>query len=176
VTITANVPVAVKVQVRVEVPEPVTLVGDRVQDALLLVRLTTPLKPWRAVTVIVEDAAVFVTALTVVGVAEMVKSWTVKETTTLLVVDPLVPVTVTVYAPADPEHDRVEVPDVPRVTLVGLRVQVRPVLGDTEEVSETVPVNPFWEVTVIVDVPVTPARTVTLVGLAVIVKPVAGTV
>ena len=73
-------------------------------------------------------------------------------------------------------HDRVEVPDVPRVTLVGLRVQVRPVLGDTEEVSETVPVNPFWEVTVIVDVPLAPARTVTLVGLAVIVKPVAGTV
>ena len=49
-------------------------------------------------------------------------------------------------------------------------------LGDTEEVSETVPVNPFWEVTVIVDVPLAPARTVTLVGLAVIVKPVAGTV
>jgi len=46
--------------------------------------------------VIVEDAAVFVTALTAVGLAEMVKSWTVKETVTVLVVDPLVPVTVTV--------------------------------------------------------------------------------
>jgi hypothetical protein len=55
-------------------------------------------------------------------------------------------------------------------------VQVRPVLGDTEEVSETVPVNPFWDVTVMVEVPVVPAGTVRLVGLAVIVKPVAGTV
>jgi hypothetical protein len=70
----------------------------------------------------------------------------------------------------------VEVPDVPRTTLVGLRVHVRPVAGETEEVRATVPVNPLVEVTVIVDVPAVPARTVTLVGLAVIVKPVGGTV
>jgi hypothetical protein len=176
VTITANVPVAVNVHVRVEVPEPVTLVGDRAHDPLLLVRLTTPLKPWRPVIVIVEVAAVFVTAATVVGLAAIVKSWTVKATVALLVVDPLVPVTVTVYAPAEPEQDRVEVPEVPKTMLVGLSVQVRPVLGDTEEVRVTVPVNPFWAVTVIVDVPVAPARTVTLVGLAVTEKPVAGTV
>ena len=69
-----------------------------------------------------------------------------------------------------------EVPDVPRTTLVGLRVHVRPVAGETEEVRATVPVNPLVEVTVMVDVPVVPAKTVTLVGLAVIVKPVAGTV
>ena len=126
--------------------------------------------------VTVEVAGLPVTAATLDGAAVMVKSWTVKVTTTLLVVDPLVPVTVTVYAPADPEHDRVEVPDVPRVTLVGLRVHVRPVLGDTEDVRDTVPVNPFCAVTVIVDVPVAPARTVTLVGLAVIVNPDGGTV
>jgi hypothetical protein len=96
VTITGNVPVAVNVHVRVEVPEPVTLVGDRAHDVLLLVRLTTPLKPCRAVTVIVEDAATLVVAATVVGLAEIVKSWTVKVTATLLVVDPLVPDTVTV--------------------------------------------------------------------------------
>ena len=89
-------PVAVNVQVSVEVPEPVTLVGESVHDALLSVRLTTPLKPWRAVTVIVDDAAVFVVAATVVGFAAIVKSWTVKVTATLFVVDPLVPVTVTV--------------------------------------------------------------------------------
>ena len=49
-------------------------------------------------------------------------------------------------------------------------------LGDTDEVSDTVPVNPFWAVTVIVDVPVAPARTVTLVGLAVRAKLPFGTV
>jgi hypothetical protein len=75
-----------------------------------------------------------------------------------------------------PEHDRVEVPEVPSVTVVGLRVQARPVLGEMDDVRVTVPVKPFWAVTVIVDVPVTPARTVTVVGLAVRLKPVAGTV
>jgi hypothetical protein len=56
---------------------------------------------------------------------------------------------------------------VPRVTLVGLRVQVSPVEGDTEDVRETVPVNELIDVTVIVDVSATPALTVTLVGVAV---------
>jgi hypothetical protein len=49
-------------------------------------------------------------------------------------------------------------------------VQVRPVLGDTVEARATVPANPFSAVTVTVDVPLTPARTVTLVGLAAIAK------
>jgi len=74
VTDTWNVPVAVKVHDSVELPEPVTLVGDSAQDVLFVARFTTPLKPWSAVTVIVEVAAVFVTALTVVGLAAMVKS------------------------------------------------------------------------------------------------------
>ena len=65
-----------------------------------------------------------------------------------------------------------EVPVVPRTTLVGLRVHVRPVLGEMEEVRATVPVKPFWLVTVIVDVPAAFALTVTLVGLAVTVKSV----
>ena len=50
--------------------------------------------------------------------------------------------------------------------LAGVRVQVRPA-GDTVEVRATVPVNPFRGATVIVDVPLAPARTVTLVGAAV---------
>jgi hypothetical protein len=61
----------------------------------------------------------------------------------------------------------VEVPEVPRVTLVGVRVQVSPVAGATEDVRLTVPVNPLMAVTVMVDVPATPALTVTVVGLAV---------
>ncbi len=51
-------------------------------------------------------------------------------------------VTITLNVPAEPEHDRVEVPDVPRVTLAGLRMQARPVEGETVSVSETVPANP----------------------------------
>ena len=66
-------------------------------------------------------------------------------------------------------HERVEVPDVPRIMLVGLRVQVRPA-GETVEVSATVPVNPFTLVTVMVEVPATPAAVERLVGLAVTVK------
>ena len=46
------------VQDRVELPEPVTLVGDKVHDVLLVVRLTTPAKPFRLVMVMVDVAAV----------------------------------------------------------------------------------------------------------------------
>ena len=76
--------------------------------------------------------------------------------------------TVTVKDPVEPEHDRFEVPE--PTTLVGVRVQVRPVLGDIVEARATVPAKPFRAVTVTVEVPLTPARTVTLVGLAAMVK------
>ena len=83
---------------------------------------------------------------------------------------PLVPVTVTVYVPAEPEHESVDVPEVPSVTLVGVSVQVRPVEGDIADVRATVPVKPWTAVTVIVEVPATPALTMTAVGLATTVK------
>ena len=51
--------------------------------------------------------------------------------------------------------------------LVGDSVQVRPLLGATEDARLTVPVKPLWAVTVIIEVPVVPARTVIAVGLAV---------
>jgi len=38
------------------------------------------------------------------------------------------------------------------------------------EARATVPANPFWAVTVIVEVPLTPARAVALVGLEAIAK------
>jgi len=50
-------------------------------------------------------------------------------------------VTVTVYLPADPLQERLEVPD--PVTLVGERVHVRPVEGDTVSVRETRPLKPL---------------------------------
>ena len=82
---------------------------------------------------------------------------------------PLSPVTVTVYVPAEPEHESVEVPEVPNVTLVGVNVQVRPVLGETTSDRLTDPVNPVIALTVIVAVPVEPATNATVVGLATIV-------
>jgi len=65
-------------------------------------------------------------------------------------------------------HDKVEVPD--PVTLVGVRVHVRPVEGATVAARLTVPLKPFRAVTVIVEVPEAPARIVTVVGLAAMVK------
>jgi len=85
--------------VRVDAPDPVTLVGFRaaVRPADgFAVRLTTPLKPLTAVTVTVEVPEAPALTVTLVGLAVMVKSWTVKVTVALAVCAPLTPVTVTV--------------------------------------------------------------------------------
>jgi len=66
--------------------------------------------------------------------------------------------------PALPLQDSVEVPLVP-VMLVGLRVHMRPLDGDTLLVRVTVP--PAGLLIVMVEDPVAPARMVTFVGLAV---------
>lgn len=82
---------------------------------------------------------------------------------------PLVPVTVTVKVPLTVAvHDRVEVPD--PVTLVGVSVQVMPVVGLLDEVRLTTPANPLTAVIVMVEVPAWLTLTGTLVGLAAIVK------
>jgi len=57
VTPTWTVP-PVNVQDSVELPDPVTLVGETVHEVLLVVRLTTPANPFRPVTVMVDVAAV----------------------------------------------------------------------------------------------------------------------
>jgi hypothetical protein len=59
--------------------------------------------------------------------------------------------------------------------LAGVKVQVKPA-GETDDVSATVPVNPFTGATVIVEVAAVPAVVVTAVGLAVTVKSVTVTV
>ena len=63
-------------------PEPVTLVGASVQVSpvaglIVEVRLTTPPKPWRAAIVIDEVPTTLALAVTAVGLAAIVKSWTV---------------------------------------------------------------------------------------------------
>jgi len=101
VTVTVKVPLTVAVHDRVEVPEPVTLVGVRVHvipvaGLIVEVKLTTPAKPFTAATVIVEVPAWLTLTATLVGLAAMVKSWTVKVTVVDAELVPLVPVTVTV--------------------------------------------------------------------------------
>ncbi len=61
--------------------------------------------------------------------------------------------TVTVYDPSEPEHDRVDVVVCPLVSvmLVGFRVHDRPDPGTTAQARFTVPLNPLRLETVIVD-------------------------
>ncbi len=155
------------------------LVGLRVQvrpaGETAEVRATVPVNPFAGATVIVEVAVAPASELTLVGLAVTVKSFTVTVTVAECVIDPLVPVTVTVYTPAEPVQDRAEVCDAPSTILVGVRVQVKPA-GDTVEVKATVPVKPFTGATVIVDVAAVPTFTLTLVGLAVTVKSMTVTV
>ena len=66
------------------------------------------------------------------------------------------------------EQLRVEVPE--PVTLVGVKVQVRPVAGDIVEDRETTPLNPLTAATVIVELPEPGDWKVMLVRLAAMVK------
>jgi hypothetical protein len=118
--------------------------------------------------VMVEVPAEPTTTETAVGFAATAKSGsevTVKSTVAVCVREPLVPVTVTVTAPATVKaQDRIEVPE-PPVTVAGVTLHAALSL-----VRATPPVNPFRGDMVIVDVPPTPTATLTLVGLAAIVK------
>jgi hypothetical protein len=95
-------PVEVKVQERVELPEPVTLVGERLQDEVVFVtRLTTLANPFTAPTVTVDVPAVLTIRLALDGLAAIVKSWMLNVTVRVWVRDPLVPVTMTWIVPVD---------------------------------------------------------------------------
>ena len=59
-------------------------------------RVTVPLKPLTAVTVTVDVPEAPALIVTLVGLAVIVKSWTVKVTVAVADCDPLTPVTVTV--------------------------------------------------------------------------------
>ena len=71
----------------------------------------------------------------------------------------------TVYCPALPVHESVEVCEAPRTILAGVRVQERPT-GLAKAVRATVPVNPLVGETVTVEVPGAPASALTCEGLA----------
>jgi hypothetical protein len=76
VTPTWSVPVDVNLHDRLELPEPVTLVGDKAHDVLFVVKLISPEKPLTAVTVIVVVAVALTFTVTLVGLALIEKSWT----------------------------------------------------------------------------------------------------
>ena len=71
-------------------------------------------------------------------------------------------------------QDSAEVWEAPSTMLVGESVHVRPA-GETDDVSDTVPVNPLTGATVIVEVAATPTLTLAVVGLAVTLKSVTAT-
>ena len=80
VTVTANEPLVVELQVKVAVPDPVTLLGVSAPqvspDGTVSVRLTVPANPLSAVMVIVEVPELG--SATVGEVAAIVKSWKLK--------------------------------------------------------------------------------------------------
>lgn len=80
VTVTAKVPVEVNVQDSVEVPEPVMVVGDSVHATLFALSEEVPENPFSAASVIVDVPAVFTVTVTLVGLALIEKSWTMKVT------------------------------------------------------------------------------------------------
>jgi len=77
---------------------------------------------------------------------------------------------VTEYVPDEPLQERVDVPEVPRETVFWLKAQFRPPGGEIVAVRPTVPVNPFWLLTVMVELPRAPASAVTDVELAATLK------
>ncbi len=77
---------------------------------------------------------------------------------------------ITLYEPVDPVHDKFDVPEVARLRLVTESEHESPVAGLMLSTSETIPVNPSWPATVIVEEPVFPVATETAVGLAVMLK------
>jgi hypothetical protein len=144
----------------------VTLVGVRVHvnpagvDADT-VNPTVPVRPFSAVTVIVElpepPARIWVGET---APAEIEKSTIWKRMVAVVWLNvPSVPVTVTVKSPAEVDaHVRVAVcGEVPKVTLVARVHAPSPAGVDVETESATVPVRPLRAVTVIVEVPELPA-------------------
>ena len=179
VTLTLNVPVAALADVtfRVELPAPFE-VSVIVEGLRLVVgpvgeteaaMVTVPVNELRLVTVIVDFPEDPWRMLNEVGLAERPKSGAgVTCYVTLVWEDraPLVSNTIArLLAAAEPVQDSVEEPEPPLI-----------VVADSEQDSPvefvvidrvTVPVNPFWGLTIIVEVPATPEFAVTLVGLAV---------
>ena len=107
------------------------------------------------------------------GLAPTAKSWTVNVAEAECVSPLLVPVTVTAYEPATPAQANDDV--TLEVVLLsarteGLRLQFRPLEGETVTERATFPAKPSNPFTIIVVEPVDPASAVMVVGVVVIPK------
>jgi len=74
-------PAKLPIQERSDDPEPPLIlvalrVHERFVELVVTVSVTVPLKPFRGATVIAEVPATFTFGLTLVGLAETLKSWT----------------------------------------------------------------------------------------------------
>ncbi len=74
-------PAKLPIQERLDDPEPPLIlvalrVHERFVELVVTVSVTVPLKPFRGATVIADVPATFTFRLTLVGLAETVKSWT----------------------------------------------------------------------------------------------------
>lgn len=183
VTVTVVVPVvALPVAVRVKTLVVVVLVGlneavtpEGRLDAGTLIA-TLPLKPFWGVTVIVLAALPPCTTLGLFGDAEIVKLGLAAAVTVTIsgVVGasvPEVPVTVTVVVPVAAPPVALRVKTLVVAVLAGLNDAVTPegrLAAGT--LKATLPLKPFWGVTVIVVVALPPCTTLGLVGDAEIVK------
>jgi hypothetical protein len=152
------------------VPDPPVILAEvRVHDKLVefvvIARVAVPANPFTGATLIVEVAATPAFAVTLIRLAENVKSWTTNVTVTEWDREPLVPVTDTSLLPVEVNvQDRVALPE--PVTLVGEIVQAEVLLV----ARLTMPGKPFRAVTMIVEVPGALTLTITLVRLAATVK------
>ena len=178
--VTVELPV-VAVLVAVNVATLVPVVGLVLQETLTPLgrvevdNVTLPVKPPVSVTVIVSVAVAPCVTLTDVGDADSVKPLVVDGFTVSVigvdaVVEPLVPVMVTVDAPVVAVLVAVNVATLLPVVGLVLQETLMP-LGSVDVDKVTLPVKPPTSVTVIVSVAVPPCVTVTDVGDAPSVKP-----
>jgi hypothetical protein len=194
VIVSVDVPTGVVplvVTVNVDVPDPVTVAGEKLAVAPvgipLALNVTTPLNPFNAPTLVVYVAAFPSTTVSVAGVTPRLKfggggtAVTVRLTFAVCTRLPLVPVIVSVDVPTGVVPlvvtVSVDVPD--PVTVTGEKLAVAPV-GNPLALSATTPLNPFKAPTLAVYVAVLPATTVSEPGVAVRLKlaapPVNGTI
>jgi hypothetical protein len=166
-----NVPLTEDGQDTVEVPEPSMLVGERMHESPVdgnevAAKVTVPAKPLTPDIVTVEFPALPTVILTVEGLAEMVKSWTMKVTVVECDLGPLAPVTVTCTVEAEPKaHESVPLPE--PVMVEGVTVQEVLLVA-----KFTSPANPLEGATLMLEVPGVPTFRITDVGLEAIAKSV----
>jgi hypothetical protein len=149
-------------------PDPVRRVGDTAHDVLLEAKSIPPEKPFSPIVLIGEMPGDPASVGTLIGVAVIAKSWKTKVMSVEFVIDALVEfvavtVAVTVSGSASLQES-MDVPLVPRLTLVGFSKHVAVPVTVTERLM--VPVSPFRDATVTVEVPGLLTVVVALAGFA----------